>query len=334
MQFLDVVKHAGRRLNAPLIGFPGLPLTESTVRENLNDPALQAKTIKALHGRFPFDIVFPMMDLTVESEAFGAEIDWELDEMPSIRGILVSDMAQAEALKVPEIGVGNRLNNFVETCSLLRCAFPEKLVWGYVLGPFSISGRLIGMTEVALATKLEPELVHTVLRASTELLKNYIKALLDTGIDGVMILEPASSMLRADDANEFSNCYVKELVDVIRGAGKTSALHNCGNIDHLIEHLCATGIDALHVNVVCNMRDAYQRMPENVVLMGNIDPAGVLLNGSPEVVRRTACSILDQMSDFDRFVLSSGCDVPPGTSLDNVDALAESLELCDPNPVC
>src|SRR5690242_715656 len=108
MQFLNRVKNAGRRLNAPLIGFPGLPLTNSTVRQNLNDPDLQFRTLKALHGRFDFDIVFPMMDLTVEAEALGAEIDWETDENPSVRGILIPDVEKAERLAIPAIGEDNR----------------------------------------------------------------------------------------------------------------------------------------------------------------------------------------------------------------------------------
>ncbi len=328
MKFVDQVKHAGRRLNAPLIGFPGMLLNGTTIRENLNNSGLQALTIKTLHHRFDFDIVFPMMDLTVESEALGGNIDWDADEMPTIRGIFVSDLEGAHALKVPEIGEDNRLNIYVETCEALRKAFPEKTVWGYVLGPFSIAGRLMGMTEISIATKLEPEVVHAVLEKSNELLHKYIDALLATGIDGVMILEPASSLLRATDADEFSNSYVQSLVAQIKEAGKTPSLHNCGNIDHMVENLCATGIEALHINHVADVRGAYDRIPSDVVLMGNLDPSSVLLQGSPEVVKNEACKLNALMTDCDRFVLSSGCDVAPGTSLENVQALLDSLEDC------
>lgn len=306
MKFVGQVRNAGRRLNAPLIGFPGLELTGTTIRENLNDSALQSRTLRELHRRFDFDIVFPMMDLTVESEALGADIDWETDEMPTIRGILVPDMAAAASLKVPEVGRGNRLNIYVETCANLRRMFPEKLVWGYALGPFSIAGRLIGMTEIALATKLEPELVHSVLKIAQQTLDKYMQALLDTGIDGVMILEPASSILRAEDADEFSNDYIKPLVERIKSAGKTPSLHNCGKIDHMIENLCATGIEALHVNDVTDMKAIYPRLPESVVLMGNLDPSSVLLQGTVDDVARAACRTLDSMADCERFVLSSG----------------------------
>lgn len=303
---------------APLAGSPGIALTNSAVRDNLTDSALQARTLVAMHRAVNFDIAFPMMDLTVETQSFGANVDWEIDELPAITGIKVETMEDAEALVVPEIGDGNRLNVFVETCSALRSAFPEKTVWAYVLGPFSIAGRLMGMTEIAMATKLEPETVHTVLRKCNDLLLKYAKALLETGVDGLMILEPASGMLREEDANEFSNAYVREIVELIKSTGKTPALHNCGNIGHLVESLCATGIEVLHVGSVSDPQAIYPRIPENVVLMGNLDPTEVFLRGTPEAVSAATTKLSDRMADCERFIISSGCDLPPGVSIENL----------------
>ena len=148
--FADYVRNAGRMLSAPLSGFPGVALTDSTVAENLRDAELQTRTLIALNKEVEFDVIFPMMDLTVETEALGGVVDWETDEMPTVHDITVASREDAEGLVVPEVGVGNRLGVFVKTCRDLKSAFPEKTVWAYVLGPFSIAGRLIGMTETAM----------------------------------------------------------------------------------------------------------------------------------------------------------------------------------------
>lgn len=323
--FTDYVIDAGRRLAAPLMGFPGIELTDSTIAQNLIDSHLQARTLIALNGIVDFDIIFPMMDLTVETEALGATVNWNTDEMPTIHDITVATMEDADSLIIPEIGSGNRLNVSIETCSALRQAFPKKLLWGYVLGPFSIAGRLMGMTEVSIGIKLEPETVHAVLRKANDLLKQQIDALINTGVDGVMILEPASGMLREDDANEFSNAYIKELVELIKLRGSTPALHNCGNIDHLIESLCATGIEALHVGSVSSPYEIYPRIPENVVLMGNLDPTEVFLRGSVETVQSETAKLLDKMANCERFTISTGCDIPPGTSIENIKAFEQAI---------
>jgi uroporphyrinogen decarboxylase len=318
--FREYVIGVGRRLAAPLLGFPGTELTGTTVAENLRDSALQAETLIALNKSVDFDIIFPMMDLTVETEALGGRVSWDTDEMPTIRGISVESREDAESLVIPEIGECNRLNISVETCTALRKAFPDKLLWAYVLGPFSIAGRLMGMTEVSIAVKLEPDTVHSVLNKANALLKKQINALIDTGVDGVMILEPASGMLREDDANEFSNAYIRGLVDVIKQRGKTPSLHNCGNIGHLIESLCDTGIEVLHVGSVSSPSEIYPRIPKDVVLMGNLDPTEFFLRATPEKVRRETTALLDTMADCDRFIISSGCDIPPGTSIENIKA--------------
>lgn len=325
MLFVDKVKYSERILCAPFASFPGTVLTNSTVKENLNDGSLQAETIISLQRICNFDIVFPMMDLTVEAEAFGAEINWEIDELPAVTGKIINNEDDVKRLSIPEIGEGNRLHIFVETCKRLKKAFPDKWVWGYVLGPFSIAGRLMGMTEISISLKLESELVHQVLNRVENLLERYVSALLSTGIDGLVILEPASGMLDENDANEFSNNYIKEIVKLIKYEGKIPILHNCGRVLHLVESLCSTGIEALHVGPVTNPYDIYPRVPENIVLMGNLNPTEIFLQSTPEKVEEATISLLEKMDGYNRFIISSGCDIPPGTPIENLQIFKETV---------
>ncbi|HOK10487.1 MAG TPA: uroporphyrinogen decarboxylase family protein [Candidatus Hydrogenedens sp.] len=325
MTFLDIVKGSKEVLCCPFASFPGTSLTKSTVKENLNNGILQAETIIALQKVCDFDIVFPMMDLTVEAEAFGANINWDIDELPAITGKIIADANDVKFLPIPEIGEGNRLGIFVEACRKLKMEFPNKWVWGYILGPFSVAGRLMGMTEISIAIKLEPELVHHVLEKVHGLLEQYASALLITGIDGLVILEPASGMLDENDANEFSNNYIKRIVNVIKDKGKIPVLHNCGRVLHLVESLCATEVEVLHVGSVTEPYDIYPRVPENVVLMGNLNPTETFLQGAPEKVRENTIALLKKMLGYERFVISSGCDIPPGTPIENLIAFKDAV---------
>ncbi len=321
MTFLSEVKRSKRILCAPFASFPGIVLTKSTVKENLNDGKLQAETVIALQKVCDFDIIFPMMDLTVEAEALGAQINWEIDELPAVVGKIIVDENDVKNLYIPEIGEGNRLDVFVEACKKIKEAFPDKWVWGYALGPFSITGRLMGMTEVSIALKLEPELVHQVLKKVELLMEKYVSALLSTGIDGLVILEPASGMLDENDANEFSNNYIKQVVSLVKDKAKIPVLHNCGRVLHLVESLCATGIEVLHVGSITDPYDIYPRIPENVVLMGNLNPTQVFLQGTPEQIKEATISLHAKMAGYGRFVISSGCDIPPGTPMENLKVL-------------
>jgi hypothetical protein len=47
----------------------------------------------------------------------------------------------------------------------------------------------------------------------------------------------------------------------------------------------------------------------------------VFLRGTPWQVREAAVNLANSMTDCGRFVLSSGCDLPPGVPIDNLKAL-------------
>jgi uroporphyrinogen decarboxylase len=61
------------------------------------------------------------------------------------------------------------------------------------------------------------------------------------------------------------------------------------------------------------------------VLGGNLDPTSVFYNGTPETVREQAQTLLDATRAYSNFFLSSGCDLPPGTPLENVSACVQAV---------
>ncbi|MBQ4274377.1 MAG: methylcobamide--CoM methyltransferase, partial [Clostridia bacterium] len=63
-----------------------------------------------------------------------------------------------------------------------------------------------------------------------------------------------------------------------------------------------------------------KKVPADVLVMGNIDPVGVLRMGTPESVREATTELLERCSTYPNFVLSSGCDMPPKTPWENINA--------------
>ncbi|MGC9064698.1 MAG: uroporphyrinogen decarboxylase family protein, partial [bacterium] len=72
-----------KTLVIPLLGAPGIQLSNTSLKDNLIDGTIQFKTMRLLIERFQPDGVFPFMDLTVEAEALGLEINFPRDENPS-----------------------------------------------------------------------------------------------------------------------------------------------------------------------------------------------------------------------------------------------------------
>lgn len=104
--------------------------------------------------------------------------------------------------------------------------------------------------------------------------------------------------------------------------------HNCGdNVPKMMDSILSTGAAAYHFgNAVDLERDIIAQVPSDTVVMGNIDPAGVLRLGTPESVRITTLSLLKKCAKYPNFVLSSGCDIPPMTPWENIDAFFAALK--------
>ena len=54
--------------------------------------------------------------------------------------------------------------------------------------------------------------------------------------------------------------------------------------------------------------------------------SGVLRMGTPESVRNKTLELLEKCSKYSNFVLSSGCDIPPMTPWENIDAFFKAAE--------
>lgn len=103
-------------------------------------------------------------------------------------------------------------------------------------------------------------------------------------------------------------------------------LHNCGNTGHCTQAMIESGAYALHFGNAINMMEVLKICPSNLVVMGNIDPVGIIKQASPEKVKEVTLHLLHKTSCYKNFVLSSGCDVPPHVSTENINAFFDALE--------
>ena len=61
-------------LTAPLMGLPGVRLTNTKINENYEDADIQFRSLKALYDKYHPNFMFNMMDLSLEAESLGLKI--------------------------------------------------------------------------------------------------------------------------------------------------------------------------------------------------------------------------------------------------------------------
>jgi len=314
-----------RRIAIPILTHPGIEMIGKTVLDAVTDGKVHAEAIKVLNNRYPSAASTVIMDLTVEAEAFGCVIDFSENEVPTVKHRLVSNFEEVQQLPVPSLSAG-RVPQYLLANQLTAAAISGKPVLGGCIGPYSLAGRLFDMTEIMMAIYTEPETIHLLLEKCTQFLTEYCHALKDAGADGVIIAEPAAGLLSNDDCLQYSSHYVKQIIDILQDDNFSVILHNCGNTGHCTQAMLCTGAHGYHFGNAMNMIDALEICPPDVLVMGNLDPVSVFKMSTPEQVKQSAMNLLEKTAGYKNFVLSSGCDVPPQTSLENVAAFYEALE--------
>ncbi len=310
----------------PVLSFPSISLMGVGVRELIADSGTQAKGMKLIADRIPSAASVSMMDLSVEAEAFGSEIRFSDSEVPTVIGRIIETQEQAEALSVPEVGAG-RTGLYVEAIGRAAGLITDRPVLAGVIGPFSLAGRLLDVSEAMLLCYDEPELVAAVLEKAAAFITEYIKAYKTAGANGVVMAEPLAGLLSPDLNREFSTPYVRRIVEAVQDDSFAVCYHNCGGgTPYMLEDILSTGAMALHFGNAVDMAAILPQIPEDVLVMGNIDPAGVIRGGTPALVRERVLELLGRCSGHPNYLLSSGCDIPPATSWENIDAFFAASE--------
>ena len=304
----------------PLLSFPCVQLMGVTVEQLVNSSALQAEGMKRVADRIPAAVSVSLMDLSVEAEAFGASIHVSSDEVPTVVGALITEEAEADALEVPPVGAG-RTGLCVEAIRQAAEKITDRPVLAGIIGPYSLAGRLMDVSEIMILCYDEPDMVHAVMEKATSFLISYCNAFREAGADGVVIAEPLTGLLSPVLAGEFSHPYVKKIIDAVQTENYCVIYHNCGdNVPHMASDIYALGALGYHFGDAIDLLSVLPEAPVDALVMGNISPSVHFRGGTPETMTAAVRQLLSACRRYPNFVLSSGCDIPPQTPWETIDA--------------
>ena len=319
-QWVEAIKNSPVRKSMPVLSFPSIQLLGIDVKQLISSSDLQAEGMKAVADRTDAYASVSMMDLSVEAEAFGSTIRFFDDEVPSVIGSILETEEDANALVVPAVGAG-RTGKYIEAIEKACKLITDRPVLAGVIGPFSLAGRLLDVSEAMVYCYDEPDMVHTVLGKVTEFLIRYINAYKAVGANGVVMAEPLAGLLSPALNEEFSVEYVKKIVEAVQTEDFVVVYHNCGGgTPKMTEALATIGAVAYHFGNAVDVEEMVKLMPEDVLVMGNVDPSSQFRNGTPESIRTATLDVLERCSKYSNFVVSSGCDIPPLAPWENIDA--------------
>ena len=188
---------------------------------------------------------------------------------------------------------------------------------GGCFGPLTVAACILGVEEFTRMLRKKADVVHAVLRRVTDFMILLGRAQESIGADSFWVAEPVASLVSPKACREFCTPYLKEICDSLQ---IPTVLHVCGNTDPHLWELLETGAQGISLDWCTDLVKYLQAAPEDVVIMGNIDPM-LLWKGTPEEIAAKTRALLEQTRDYKNFVLASGCQIPSMAPMENVELM-------------
>jgi MtaA/CmuA family methyltransferase len=273
---------------------------------------------------FGFDFVSCISDPAREAADCGAEVMMFKDQPPAMNeaSALLADKTALARLKMPDPDGGGRMTDRLRAAALLKEKVAgQKLVEGWVEGPMAEGADLRGLNTIMLDFFDDPAFVRDLFGFVSEMALRFARAQLEAGADLIGVGDAASSLIGPDIYEEFVWPCEKRLVDGIHAAGGLVRLHICGNTTKLLAGMGRLGCDIVDIDYATALAAARARMGPAQVLLGNVEPVGVLRNGTPE--RITSVLADCHRAAGSRYIVGAGCEVPRDTPEANLRAMCD-----------
>ena len=120
---------------------------------------------------------------------------------------------------------------------------------------------------------------------------------------------------------------MKKIVEAVQDDTFIVVYQNCGNCTiQQIKSICSIGAPMLHFGNAINMAEMMEHVPADIIAAGNVDPASEFRNGTVESIKKATKEVLAACSKYPNFAISSGCDIPPMSKWENIEAFFEAVQ--------
>lgn len=291
-------------------------------REFCTDPVSKCTAMIRCAKDFDIDWVTVMSDPWAEASAFGIQVAYPEDSLPVDTGGHFPDAESVSRIKaydpLKNIRCINRIKEIGEFRKQLN---NEYFIVGWVEGPVAEYVDLRGATGASLDLMVEPDSVESAMDTIIESALQFITLQIEEGAHCIGIGDAFCSQIGPELYERFAFDRQKILVEHIHKMGAIAKLHICGNTEAILPKMIATGADIVDIDhLVTTMADYVDLLGDYQVFSGKADPVSIIQNGTRNEILN---SVVDDFRKANgRCIVSAGCEITPGTSLENMKAFS------------
>jgi uroporphyrinogen decarboxylase len=277
---------------------------------------------------FGADAVIPGLTSTAIPAYYGTTWKFPPVGFPLLQKAAIEDPSDLDSLEELDPLSDKAIRASIDhTRDLVGRFGSRRCIWFMATGPLSNASRLVH-TEFLMESLIEdPPFVERLFQFSMDAFKAAIEPILDLGVDIIDFSSSPGSpdLISPRMYRQFFWGLDKELVNWIHKRGAKAVFHICGNTMPIMEDMVKTGADGLSLDAVVSLDEA-REVVGKTALVGNIDPAGVLMKGSTEDVKKACIAAMRDGGIDGAFVLAPGCDVPPTSPQENIRIMVDTAK--------
>jgi uroporphyrinogen-III decarboxylase len=265
-----------------------------------------------------------------EPSAFGCEIAWPDDDAMPMAQPAVTCLADIRSMKSVDPKKSGFMAQALDHYRYFWDHLDRKYIdeYGYLdgvatsFGPVELAAVIVGHQNFYLALLEEPELIHLLLKMTTEMVIKWLMAQEEVNgkLKRMAIADHIPGQISLELFEEFWLPYSNQVVETFPDA--MILYHNEYPVPYL-DALAVFKMDIFHFGG--KLLPIKEKLGDKVTLMGNLDPVDLLINGTPEDVCKEAASCLKNGSPGGRFFLSSAGGIAPDTPIENLKAMGQAI---------
>jgi len=267
---------------------------------------------------FDIDCLVTLVDLSIECDAWGQELIFPENEAahPNYNNCVVNSIDDYKKIKKVDYRTSERMMFHIEVCKNLVERVGDKMpVAAFVFGPLGVLSMLRHQEQLYMDIYDDPDAVKAATKEINETLKDYVNAIIDTGVHAVMLdtLFASGSIMSKDMWREMEGGFAKELADICHERGVMVMIHNCGQkiyFDAQIESMKPVAMSFMYPPDDCkDFAECKEKYGDSLTLIGCVPPS-LVVTATDEEWEEQCKEHIDMMAKGGGFMLATGCEYP------------------------
>lgn len=293
--------------------------------EMVRTPELAAEVTLQPLRRFALDAAIIFSDILVIPEALGQGYRFREE------GGIAMDFAletKAQVDRLDATGIATRLDYVGQALARVKTELKgEKALLGFAGAPWTLATYMVegGSADDYHRIKslfyTDRPLFDALLQKITTAIIDYCQMQIRSGADAIQLFDSWGGIIAGQDYEAASLRWIRQIIAALP-KDFPIIVYAKGCAPQFTD-LAFSGARVLGIDWTSDLGIVRKLIPANIALQGNLDP--VLMNTSPEIVRREATRLLETMRGAPGHILNLGHGIMPSAKIECMQALVDTV---------